>query len=273
MSQLSISQQKLKKTKTVSTSMDTFNNDASSDRDNLIYQSQNDSDYNDTILETDTRGYTSPYLKVSDKIFKQMLSQAVEDGEQLIRSLDTHDKLQLVRQITELTHKTCYFGLQRDLWQDYYNLGLKHGNIWAPRLPKSLAKQLHTCVTYGFPKHIIEKRQQTIHHQIERTISELSQHLNQLHTLTQQWQPPINFNLLSTAIDQCVNSGQGRLRQEFDYRRKILEHNVHDRQLITMFYNLQPSEEQVCYYCDLIQNYWAHFLGTGCTNDMVKRCR
>jgi hypothetical protein len=34
---------------------------------------------------------------------------------------------------------------------------MKEG-IWASRLSKSDAKQHHTCPTYGFPQHIIEKR-------------------------------------------------------------------------------------------------------------------
>lgn len=68
----------------------------------------------------------------------------------------------------------------------------------------------------------------------------------QLRTLTQQWQPQIDPDLLSTAIDECVKHGQKRLRQEFDYRRKMLELDAHDRYLINEFYNLAPNDEQVC---------------------------
>jgi hypothetical protein len=63
--------------------------------------------------------------------------------------------------MTEVTNNLHYIYLQRHLWQAYYNLGMEEG-VWAPRLSKYDAKQLSTCVTYGFPKHIIEKRQKKL---------------------------------------------------------------------------------------------------------------
>jgi hypothetical protein len=44
-----------------------------------------------------------------------------------------------------------------------------------------------------------------------------------------------------------ILKGQSRLRQEFDYRRKILEFDSNDRHLIKKFYDLQPNKEQVFY--------------------------
>ena len=68
----------------------------------------------------------------------------------------------------------------------------------------------------------------------------------QLNISTNQWQPSIDSNMLSDIINECVKKGQQRLRQEFDYRRKMLEFDSNDRHLITKFYQLQPNDEQVC---------------------------
>ena len=249
LNELSISQRNTKKTKITpptTTTTEVLMNEPLPNVASNIGQTHNELEHTDEIVTSDLRGYKSQYHKLSDKVFKKMLSQAIEDENQIVQSLDTPEKLQLIRQITELTHNVYYFGLQRDIWQDYYDIGFKNDNGWAPRLSKSLAKQLHTCVTYGYPKHTVEKRQRTIQRQIERTITDLNQHLTQLHTLTEQWQPRIDPNLISAAIDQYVKNGQKRLRQQFDYRRKMLECNSHDRYLITKFYALQPNEEQVC---------------------------
>ncbi|CAF1535461.1 unnamed protein product, partial [Rotaria sordida] len=99
-------------------------------------------------------------------------SNSIEDGDKIVQCLNTNEKLQFVRQMTETTNNLYYFDLQRQLWQDYFDLGIKE-NKWAPRVSKSFIKQNHTCHIYGFPKHIVEQRLQTITQQFQRTINEL----------------------------------------------------------------------------------------------------
>ena len=81
--------------------------------------------------------------------------------------------------------------------------------------------------------------------QMQRTTNEFNQYLVQLNTWTSQCQPPIDSNILSNAIIECVNKGQQRLRQEFDYKKKMLELNSNDHDLINKVYELQPNEEQL----------------------------
>ncbi|CAF1056746.1 unnamed protein product [Adineta steineri] len=177
-----------------------------------------------------------------------MLSNAIKDDNhhETIQSLDTNEKIQFVRQMTKVTNNLYCFDLQRQLWQEYYNMSMKEDNIKGfRRLSKSYAKEHNTCYMYGFPKHVIEKRQKTITHQIQRTVNELNQYLIQLNTLTTQWQPPVDPNILSNAINECVKNGQERLRKEFDYKKKMVELNSYDHHLINKVYDLQPTEEQL----------------------------
>ena len=115
---------------------------------------------------------------------------------------------------------------------------MKEG-ILAPRISTSFAKKHHTCRTYGFPKHIVEQRQKTIIQQFQQTINGLQQNV-------QQWQPSIDPNILSYAINELVKNAQQRLRQEFDYKKTMLVLDSNDRHLITKLYDLKPNEEQVC---------------------------
>ena len=186
---------------------------------------------NESLPTSYMQRFKPHYLKVSDQIFKQMLSNAIKDGDKIVEYLDTNEKVQFVRQMTEVTNNLHYIDLQRHLWQDYYNLGMKEG-IWAPRISKSYAKQHNTCGTYGFPKHIIEKRQKTIKYQLQRTISELQIYLIKLEQNSQQWQPSFDPNILSNAINECVKKGQQRLRQEFDYKMKMLTLDSNDHHLL-----------------------------------------
>ena len=127
-------------------------------------------------------------------------------------------KIQFVRQMAEAMNNLYYFGLQRQLWQAYYDIGVKEG-VWTFRVSKSFSKQYHTCRRYGFPKHI-EKRQIEINHQFQQAIESVRQSIIELEQRAQQWQPSIDPALLSTVINEYVKNAQRRLRQEFDYKRK-----------------------------------------------------
>ena len=64
----------------------------------------------------------------------------------------------------------------------------------------------------------------------------------------QQWRLPIHPAISSNAINECVKSAQRRLRQEFDYKKKMLIFNYSDHQLIKQFYDLQPTQEEVLFH-------------------------
>ena len=248
-SQLSISQpmKKKKKSTTNNNQSNRRASNADSDHRNNRDQLQKDNDSSSTNHITK---FKPRYLRTSDKIFKQMLSNELEHSDNTIQCLDTKAKIQFVRQMTEATNDVYYFDLQRQLWQAYYDTGAREG-VSTSRLPKSFAKQHHTCRTYGFPKHIIEKRQNEINQQLKQAIDILQQYLIELEENVKQWQPSVHSAILSNAINECVKHAQQRLRQEFDYKKKMLLFNCNDHQSIKQFYDLQPSEEQVLFHMHL----------------------
>ena len=182
------------------------------------------------------------YLTVSDEIFKQLLSNAIEDGNQLVQCLNTDEKLRVVRQMTEVTNNLHYFDLQQHLWQAYYNIGIKE-NLWASPATESSASEEYP--TYYFPKNLVEQRQQTVIWQKQRTINELQQCLIFLQQHVPQWQPSVDLELLLRTVTECVQKGQQRLKKEFLYRIDITQLDVNDRRLKKTFYDLQPNQEQV----------------------------
>ncbi|CAF4905857.1 unnamed protein product, partial [Rotaria sp. Silwood2] len=174
--QRSISQINPKKTKSTIENQQSDNevlNLVSGDINDQQQQENNKQEDNNDLISTNyVQRFKPRYLRVSDKIFKQMLSNAVEDGDKIIQCLNSNEKLHLVRQMTEAANNLYYIDFQRQLWQAYFDLGMKEG-LWAPRVSKSFAKQHHTCRSYGFPKHVIEQRQKTITQQLQHTADEL----------------------------------------------------------------------------------------------------
>src|SRR5690348_4871392 len=98
-SQLSISKEQPKKKKMATIT-------ATNQSDNQIVQERNGSDQdegNEPLPMSYMQSLKPSYLNVPDKIFKEMLSKTIENGDHIIPSLNTTEKLQLVRQITEAT--------------------------------------------------------------------------------------------------------------------------------------------------------------------------
>ena len=260
LSQLSISQQTKKRKKKSPPRNNQLNRETSNvvnhHNDEQQRQQKNTRREDNNSLSTYRIKRLKPcYLKMSDRIFKQMLSNELEHGDNTIQCLDTKEKIQFVRQMTEATNDVYYFDLQRQLWQTYYDIGME-GGLWTSCVSKSFAKHHYTSRRYGFPKHIIEKHQSEIKQQFQQAISILQQYITELEQHAQQWQPTIHPIILSNAINECVKNSQLRLRHEFDYKKKMLTFNSNDHQLIQQFYDLQPSQKQVSFHKDLEYFYF-----------------
>ncbi|CAF1405966.1 unnamed protein product, partial [Rotaria sordida] len=114
--------------------------------------------------------FVPQYLTVSDRKFKDMLLNVVPDGHKIYERVTA--------------------------------------GIWAPRVLKSEAKQHYTCVSYGRSEKLVEQRQKTIQHQMNRTNHELQQQLIYLPEWTENVQPFIDSKFLSSAVEAMVKHGQ-----------------------------------------------------------------
>lgn len=194
------------------------------------------------------------YLMIPDHLFVQQLSKTINDSDDIIRWLNTKEKIDFIRQMTVIVNDMYYFDLQRQLWQEHYDLGLKEG-WWGMELSSSYAKEHRVCRAYSYQKNIIEERQLIVTNQLDRSIETLQHYFLQLETFAQHWQPSMDPHLMSYAIDQYVHHGQIRLRDELDYKKKMLQIDSNDQYLIRSFYWLEPNQEQVSSY-NLDHRHW-----------------
>ena len=201
------------------------------------------------------------YLSVPDRVFKQMLSRAFDDGDTLAQWLDTDDKLKSARQLAHLLHLRRYLQLQQSMRQAYFELGQQEG-VWAPRKSKSVVKQQDTCYTYGRSEALAKQRQKTIDHQIRRTANELKQHRHQLPEWTDQAQPSISSTALFKALETLVENGQRRLTAEFDHKQIMLQLDADDHRLISVVDAFNSTSEKI----DLANLCWQR------TDDLSSAC-
>ena len=185
------------------------------------------------------------YLKVSDRVFRMMLSHAIQDGNKLIQCLDTNEKLHFVRRLTEITNDFYFKGFQRQLWQEYHSLSSTNTTSWEVKVTKKYAQRHHACRMYRPTKSYIDARRKTIERQLQQFHSELRTYLTQLEQHVRQWQPTIDANVLSQAIDECVKNSQQRLKDEFQHRIAMIKLDWNDHESISQFYALKPNEQVV----------------------------
>ncbi|CAF4557491.1 unnamed protein product [Rotaria sp. Silwood2] len=267
--QVSISQAAAKKTKTTTTT--TTTTEATSILDHPFSQlSISPEDVKDTNTRTTTivvhnevnnvhnhstnnylENFKPHYLKVSDRIFKRMLAEAIEDGSKLLKCVDTPEKLNAVRKLTEIKNNVYHKDFQQKLWDEYYTISYQDQK-WEKKITKKFAYQHNTCRMYRPSKNYIQERQATIAKQKERIAKELDECLTKLLNDIQHWQPSLDGTLLSHAINECVLHSQKKLKEEFHYKIEMIKLDWNDHQLLIKFYELQPNEELI----QLAQHIW-----------------
>ena len=197
-----------------------------------------------SLPSDENRSRKPTYLKVPDQVFVRMLSKAIEDGDRIVEYLNTKEKIDFIRHMTELTNDIHYLALQQQFWQDHYDRGLKDG-FWGMELSKSFAKEHRTCRAYSFQKKWIEEKQTVVKEEIQLKLRGLQEDLDTLEVKAHEWEPSFDPHQLGRAIDAFVEKGQKRLRESFQYRKKMLALNADDHYLIRSFYFLEPEKQQV----------------------------
>ncbi|CAF5023052.1 unnamed protein product [Rotaria sp. Silwood1] len=236
-SQLSISHNNIKETK-ITTNATTLIQDKVR---NVNHESSKD------YLER----FKPRYLKVSHRIFKRMLADSIENGFKLVESLNTPEKIHTVCEITEITNNLYYKDFQEKLWLEYYIISSQYKN-WESKVTKQFARQNNICRMYRPKKTYIQERQATIAKQKELIGNQLQEGLTKLLNDIEHWQPSIDGNLLSHAINECVQHSQKRLKEQFQYKKEMLKLDWNDDHLLMKFYELKPNEELI----QLAQQIW-----------------
>lgn len=186
------------------------------------------------------------FLGTSDRVFTEILSKAASDKLNIAECLNTKEKVELVRQLSEATSQLYYVELQQQLWQEYYNVGIKD-NVWGMKISKRKAKWLATSRGFGYPRHTVEQRRITIAKQIKHAIDNQEMYATQLRNDVEHWKPPIDATALIETICELVKNEQRQLRQEFDFKKNLLFMNLNDHHLINEFFDLQPTDDEVSF--------------------------
>jgi hypothetical protein len=181
------------------------------------------------------------YLKLPDKLFKEMLSKSVVGEKSIDELFDTPEKLQYIRTYVHLLNNVCYLKLEQDYWQHYDKVATTEG-IWSlPLLEKELIKKNNLYRINFKTKAQLERHRQFIFVRLQKAENELNKHKQQ-----QPFDRSVDIQRLSTILLAFVRQGQYKLSKDFERKKSLLQYDANDHRLFKTFYNLKPMENQVC---------------------------
>ncbi|CAF1445637.1 unnamed protein product, partial [Rotaria sordida] len=159
-----------------------------------------------------------------------MLINSLEGVKEIVKRLNSKDKINCIRQYAYLIHRLFYVQLQESQWKYYYDIGIQE-NIWSGRVSKKWAAMNSINYTYGRSKTLIVQCLKTV----ERQLQQASQVLQQF--------------AMVTAI---VRKGQHKLKQQFEHNKKMLKLDSTDHLFVKNVYGFKPNKQQI----RSIRNIW-----------------
>ncbi|CAF1508489.1 unnamed protein product [Rotaria sp. Silwood1] len=127
-----------------------------------------------------------------------MLISSLEGVDKIVKRLNTSEKINYIRQYACLIHRLFYVQLRESQWNYYYDISMQE-NIWSGRVSKKWAamnKASQALQEFGNPS--------------------LSQCLSEMNH-------PLDFTTMSAMVTAVVGKSQHKLKQQFEYNKKILK--------------------------------------------------
>ncbi|CAF3941727.1 unnamed protein product [Rotaria sp. Silwood1] len=107
--------------------------------------------------------------------------------------------------------------------------------------------------TYGRSKTLIVQRLQTIQRQLQQASQALQDFGKQSFTqCLSEMNPPLDFTTLSAMVTAVVRKGQHKLKQQFEYNKKMLKLDSTDHLFVKNVYDFKPNKQQI----RSIRNIW-----------------
>ncbi|CAF4284265.1 unnamed protein product, partial [Rotaria sordida] len=168
-----------------------------------------------------------------------MLISSLEGAKEIVKILNSKDKINYIRQYAHLIHRLFYVQLQESQWKYYYDIGIQE-NIWSGRVSKKWAAMNSMNYTYGRSKTLIVQRLKAIERQLQQASQALQQFGNQpLPQCLSEINPPLDFEKISAMVTAVVRKGQHKLKQQFEHNKKMLKLDSTDHRLVQQVYGLK----------------------------------
>ena len=173
-----------------------------------------------------------------------MLLSAFQTEEKLAQFFNGKEMIEFARHYAELLNRLPSLQLRQAQWEFYHHIGVTE-NIWTNRVSEQSAEKNSTIHAYGRSKHMIGQRRTLIQQKLEQTHSDIQQFE---HQMLLESVASVDFSsemkVLSSIVHIFVQENQQRLRDGFEYNRKMLILDAADHRLVRAFFDLKPKKDR-----------------------------
>ncbi|CAF1278215.1 unnamed protein product, partial [Rotaria sp. Silwood1] len=167
----------------------------------------------------------------------------------IVKRLNTSEKINYIHQYAYLIHRLFYVQLRESQWKYYYDIGMQE-NIWFGLVSKKWAAMNSMHHTYGRSKTLIVQSLTTLQRQLQEALQEFGN--PPLPQCLSEMKPSLDFTTMSAIVIVVVGQGEHKLKQQFEYNKKILKLDSTDHRLVQYVYDLKPNKQQI----RSIRNIW-----------------
>jgi hypothetical protein len=192
------------------------------------------------------------YKKLPNFLFKNLLTKYVLCYRENIRQWLTNVQvLQFFRQRAEIICDMFQLKIEEDYWACVLDLGTP-AMAWLSTIVKNLKHQNE--INWDYPRTVenVLHRQKIIQKKLLQTEMDFHAHLQQQlpEECCEQIQNKTSINNMMYAISQglitLIQNDLKEFHTNFEHKKILLKFDVDDVHLVKIFYELNPTEDQVC---------------------------
>ena len=220
------------------------------------------------------------YKKLSPYQFKDVLTEMIPVNFRyhMKKGLKTFEMLQYIQHRAQLICAILQLKIEQCYWDYTADLITMPIVIWLSEAGKHVTKQNFINWDHTKTKENIQYRQKLIQDKLQQAEHNIRVHFRQSYSFNWEMQHKLSLGhfecIIFDAMFSLVENSLYYFRINFEQKAVLLDFDIKDAHLIKSFYDLNPTEEQVCIYWSiyliiLLFVFSSYILDFECSKDLA----
>jgi len=191
------------------------------------------------------------YNKISKNRFKNLLYRVNPSYRREFQKYLSNPKLlSFIQKYAHLMSMRIQLEMEKDYWKHVID-GLLFVVQWPSQMPKNFTRQY--SINWDYPR-----TERNIRHRQKLTQNKLNQICQQLQKHSQKYLSCWSIsdktlidritNMISNALKMMIFNDLQNLHIRLEQKKALIQFDAYDIHLLKLFYDLQPTDDQVIYY-------------------------
>lgn len=203
---------------------------------------------------------TPNFDKIHQQKFKKLLCQANPSYRRRLQPYLSNQKLlSCVQKSASLACTKVQLEMEKDYWIHVIDR-LLFAVRWLSQMPKNFTQKCSINWDYPRTEQNIRHRQKLIENKLKQIHHDLEIHLKTYHTcqlISKKISIDQTMHIISDALKVMLENHLQNLHQRFEQKKSLIQNDAYDIQLLKLFNDLCPTEDQVNYYSVLSLDFFS----------------